>query len=106
MYRFLNNKSKQLKLLPPTEDDFLLRLRRAALATTIKVPRSASSSSNRMKNMGRFWIMARAVRAPTIALHVIHRLSLPGIGEKNAAVRCILHIFTAAIAVTQTVTIN
>lgn len=34
-FKFLNNKSTLLKLLPPTEDSFLQHLRRAALATII-----------------------------------------------------------------------
>lgn len=34
-YKFLNNKSTLLKLLPPTEDAFLLHLNRAAHATII-----------------------------------------------------------------------
>ena len=34
-YKFLNNRSTLLKLLPPTEDAFLLHLKRAALATII-----------------------------------------------------------------------
>ena len=34
-YKFLNNKSTMLKLLPPTEHTFLLHLQRAALATII-----------------------------------------------------------------------
>jgi len=33
VHRFLNNKSTLLKLLPPTEDAFLLHVKRAALAT-------------------------------------------------------------------------
>jgi len=35
VYKFLNNKSTLLKLLPPTEDAFLQHLKRAALATLI-----------------------------------------------------------------------
>ena len=34
-YKFLNNKSTLLKLLPPTENAFLLHLKQAALATLI-----------------------------------------------------------------------
>ena len=35
VYKFLNNKSTLLKLLPPTEDAFIQHLRRAALATVL-----------------------------------------------------------------------
>jgi len=35
VYKFLNNKSTLLNLLPPTEDAFLQHLKRAALATLI-----------------------------------------------------------------------
>ena len=34
-YKFLNSRSTMLKLLPPTEDAYLLHLQRAALATTV-----------------------------------------------------------------------
>jgi len=33
VHKFLNNKCTLLKLLPPTEDAFLLHVKRAALAT-------------------------------------------------------------------------
>lgn len=60
VYKFLNNKSMLLKLLPPTEDAFIQHLRRAALATVLDktAHNSKPITSNHVKTMGGLWMMA------------------------------------------------
>ena len=62
-YKFLNNKSTLLKLLPPTEDAFLLHTRRAALATLIdKTAHVAKAASPPYEEYG--WVLDNGTPVP------------------------------------------
>ena len=62
-YKFLNNKSTLLKLLPPTEDAFLLHTRRAALATLIdKTAHVAKPASPPYEEYG--WVLDNGTPVP------------------------------------------
>ena len=58
-YKFLNNKSTLLKLLPPTEDSFLLHLKRAVLATV-----SAHVAIPQIPSFAEYWSVDKGKVVP------------------------------------------